>query len=197
MNRQVLFIQGAGVRVHDEWDNKLVESLTRALGPQYVIRYPRMPGEEDPHFAAWKVTLQQQFEELDDGAIVVGHSVGGTMLINTLAEQPPPVVFGAIILMAAPFIGEGGWQSNDWQPSDGLGKKLPGGVPIYLYYGLDDETVPLSHVELYAKAIPQAQLCRLPGRDHQLNNDLREIAGVIKSLAGQDRPQSEPNSQLP
>ena len=48
---------------------------------------------------------------------------------------------------------------------------------------LADDTAPPSHAELYAHAIPQAHLCRLPGRDHQLNNDLREIAAVIKALA--------------
>ncbi|MDP9176540.1 MAG: hypothetical protein M3O61_02565 [Gemmatimonadota bacterium] len=42
--------------------------------------------------------------------------------------------------------------------------------------------MPPSHAELYANAIPQAHLCRLAGRDHQLSDDLREIAAVIKAL---------------
>ena len=89
---------------------------------------------------------------------------------------------GAIVLIAAPFLGEGGWPSDDWQPSATLGERLPGGVPIHLYHGLADGEVPPSHAQLYARAIPQAHLCRLPGRDHQLNDDLREIAEVIKTL---------------
>jgi predicted alpha/beta hydrolase family esterase len=182
MKRQVLFVQGAGPRVHDEWDSRLVESLTRELGPPYEIHYPRMPGEDNPDVAAWKAALKRQFERLRDGAIVVGHSVGGTILIDTVAKEPPAHVLGAIFLLAAPFLGEGGWQSNDWEPSSGIGEKLPQGVPIYLYHGLADSTVPPSHAALYAQAIPQAHLCRLPGRDHQLNNDLREIAAVIATL---------------
>ena len=39
-----------------------------------------------------------------------------------------------------------------------------------------------AHAELCARAIPQAQLHRLPGRDHQLNNALSEVAEVIKRL---------------
>ena len=182
MKRQLLFVQGAGARVHDEWDNKLVESLTRELGPGYDVRYPRMPGEDDPNVASWKATLHHEFERLHDGAIAIGHSVGGTVLINAVADQPPPLVFGAIILIAAPFIGEGGWESNDWQPSGRIGEKLPKTVPIYLYHGLADTTIPSSHAELYAQVIPQAQICRLPGRDHQLNNDLREVAELVKTL---------------
>jgi predicted alpha/beta hydrolase family esterase len=182
MRRQVLFVQGGGERVHDDWDDKLVESLRAALGPNYEIRYPRMPNEDDPSYTPWKATLEKEFGALSDGAILVGHSLGGTILIHTLAEDPPARQFGAIILIAAPFVGEGGWQSDDWKPQRELSAKLPRAVPIYLYHGLADDTAPPSHVELYARAIPQAHLYRLPGRDHQLNNDLTEIAAVIKSL---------------
>jgi pimeloyl-ACP methyl ester carboxylesterase len=64
-----------------------------------------------------------------------------------------------------------------------LGRKILNGIPVYIYHGLADETAPPSHAELYAHAIPHAQLCRLPGRDHQLDNDLREIAAVIEASA--------------
>ncbi len=180
---QLLFVQGGGAQVHDEWDSKLVASLRQALGPDYEVRYPRMPDEDDPSFAAWNAALQHEFASLPEGAIVVGHSVGGTILINVLAEQPPGLTLGAIFLIAAPFVGEGGWPSEDGRSQQEIGGKLPQGVPIYLFQGLEDTTVPPEHVELYARAIPQAHLCRLPGRDHQLNDDLREIAEAIKALA--------------
>jgi pimeloyl-ACP methyl ester carboxylesterase len=54
--------------------------------------------------------------------------------------------------------------------------------PIYVYHGLGDETAPPSHAELYAHAIPQAHVYLLPGRDHQLNSELREIAAMIQAL---------------
>ena len=59
--------------------------------------------------------------------------------------------------------------------------KAPG-VPIHFYHGLDDEVAPPSQVDLYAHAVPQAQVHRLRGRDHQLNDDLYEVAGTILSL---------------
>jgi pimeloyl-ACP methyl ester carboxylesterase len=182
MKRQVLFVQGGGARVHDEWDDKLVESLTRELGPSYAVRYPRMPDEDDPNNATWGAAMQKEFARLNDGAIVVGHSIGGTIMINVLAEHPPERKLGAIILISVPFVGEGGWPPDDWQPQRELGKKLPHGVPIHIYQGLSDDTAPPAHADLYAHAIPQAQVHRLPGRDHQLNNDLREIAAAIKAF---------------
>jgi hypothetical protein len=187
VKRQLLFVQGGGAGVHDEWDDKLVESLKRELGSDYEIRYPQMPNEEDPQYAAWKATLENELAALDDRAILVGHSVGGTMLVNTLAEQLTERRFGALFLIAAPFVGDGGWSSDDLKPPHNLGARLPPDVPVHIYHGLEDETAPPSHAELYASAIPQARVHRLPGRDHQLNDDLREVAAAIQSLASGTR----------
>jgi predicted alpha/beta hydrolase family esterase len=183
MKRRLLFVQGGGAGTHDEWDNKLVESLDRELGPGYEIRYPRMPDEDDPSYAAWRPALERELAALADGAILIGHSVGGAVLINVLAEHPLTWQLGAIFLVAAPFVGEGGWPSDDLKTPHNLGARLPRGVPIFVYHGLADESVPPSHAELYARVIPQAQVYRLPRRDHQLDNDLSELAAAIRSLA--------------
>ena len=87
------------------------------------------------------------------------------------------------MLIAAPFVGEGGWPSEDIQLPLDLGARLPHGVPVFLFHGLDDKTAPPSHAELYARAMPDARVSRLPGRDHQLNNDLSEVAADIRELA--------------
>ena len=185
VKHQLLFVQGGGAGVHDEWDDKLVASLERALGSDYEIRYPRMPDEDEPRYATWKAAIENELATLDADAILVGHSIGGTILINALAEGPSQRRFGAIVLIAAPFVGEGGWESDDVKTHRDLGGKLPRGVPIYVYHGLSDGTAPPSHADLYAHAIPQARLCRLAGRDHQLNNDLSEVAAMIQSaMAG-------------
>jgi len=177
----VLFIQGAGKAVHAEWDSKLVASLRRELGARYVVRYPQMPNEDDPTLAAWRPVLERELASLGKGAIVVGHSVGGTILINVLAESPPTVALDAIVLIAAPFIGDGGWESEEIQPRADLAERLPSGVPVFLFHGEDDDEVPIAHVELYARSIPRAQVHRLAGRDHQLNNDLSDVARVLTS----------------
>jgi len=180
--RQLLFVQGGGAGAHDEWDDKLVDSLRRELGPGYEIRYPRMPDEEDPGYASWKATLEKELAALDERAILVGHSIGGTMLINTIADQSKERRFGAVFLVAAPFVGDGGWSSDELETPHDLGARLPQEVPVRIYHGLADETAPPSHARLYARAIPQARVHQLPGRDHQLNDDMREIAAAIKSL---------------
>ena len=178
--RQILFIQGGGAGAHDVWDAKLVESLRRELGMGHEVRYPRMPDEGDPAYARWSAAIRRELTDLDDGAVVAGHSVGATILINALAEQPPDGGLAAIVLIAAPFVGDGGWPSDEFELTSELGARLPPGVPVHVFHGLQDETAPPSHADLYALAIPQAQVHRLPGRDHQLNNDLSEVAEAIR-----------------
>jgi len=183
MPKQVLFIQGAGEEVHDQWDNKLVGSLERELGTGYSIRYPRMPQEADPHYAVWKSALLSEFDKLERGALLVGHSIGGTILLHVLAEQRLRTNPGALFLIAAPFIGDGGWQSDDIQPRTDLAERLPAGMPVFLYHGTVDDTVPSAHVRMYATALPHATVRVLAQRDHQLNDDLGEVARDIRSMA--------------
>jgi predicted alpha/beta hydrolase family esterase len=187
MTIPVLFVQGAGKAVHDEWDHVLVESLERELGAGYDVRYPRIPGEDEPRYAVWRAALLEQLATLEDGAILVGHSVGGTVLLNTLADERPARKPGAIVLVAAPFIGDGGWPSDDIHPRKDLADRLPAGVPVLLFHGTKDASVPFEHLQLYAKAIPRAVVHALPDRDHQLGNDLSEVAREIRSAVSRVR----------
>jgi pimeloyl-ACP methyl ester carboxylesterase len=164
--RQILFIQGGGAGAHDAWDDKLVESLRRELGAGYEVRYPRMPGEGSPSYARWSTAIRREMAGLDDGAVVAGHSVGAAILVNTLAGQPPEKGLAAIVLIAAPFVGPGGWPGDEFELPGDLGARLPPGAR--------------AHAGRYALAIPQAQVHQLPGRDHQLNNDLSEVAEAIR-----------------
>jgi predicted alpha/beta hydrolase family esterase len=182
MTRQILFVQGGGEGFHDHWDDKLIASLRRELGPGYEIRYPRMPEESDPHYARWKRRLQAELGRLDDGAVLVGHSLGATFLINALSEAEPQREIAGIFLVAAPFIGDGGWPSEEIEPNKDLAARLPEDVPIFFYHGRDDVTAPVEHLRLYARAIPRGVTRLLEARDHQLNDDLYEVAEDIRRL---------------
>jgi len=85
-------------------------------------------------------------------------------------------------VIAAPFVGEGAWSSDDLHFPTDLGEHLPQGVPVHFYQGSEDDVAP-AHIDLYARAVPQAHAHRLAGRDHQLNNDLKEVAKAIQALA--------------
>lgn len=180
--RQVLFIQGAGKDVHDTWDDKLVASLRRELGGGYDVRYPRMPDEAFPELVAWQGAIDHELAALGDGSVVIGHSIGGTILVQALVQRPPAARLAAIVLLAAPFLGPGGWQTDAESPNSELAAGLPSDVPVLLFHGDCDKHVAVEHAALYARAIPHAEVHRLPGRDHQLDNDLSEVAAAVQRL---------------
>lgn len=182
MTKQILFIQGAGEGTHDHWDNKLVAGLERELGDEYVIRYPRMPGAGNPKYTVWRATLAEELVRLEKGAILVGHSFGGTVLFRTLSEQQAPAAFGGLFLLAAPFIGKGGREMDNIADRKNMTVCLPADLPVYLYHGTGDEVVPVAHVHLYAKAMPGAAVRLLEGKDHQLDGDMRDVARDIRLL---------------
>lgn len=179
---QILFIQGAGAGTHGEWDNKLVDSLRTELGDSFDIRYPRMPNEADPTFVAWKAAIETELAALGNGTMVVGHSIGGTILFSTLAEAPTNTNLGGLFLIAAPFVGDGGWPSEEINSMADIGSRLTDHAPIYLYHGTSDDIAPIAHLALYKTAIPKAIIRKLKGRNHQLNDDLTEVARDIRAL---------------
>ena len=178
----MLFVQGGGKGAHDLWDNKLVASLKRALGPGYAVRYPRMPDEDDPEASAWKRTIAREISRLSDGVFLVGHSIGAAILMDYLADGPLEQRPAGIFLLATPFIGDGGWPSDELRSTRQIAVEIHDGTPLYFYQGRDDETVPFSHVERFATVFPHAIVRRLEGRDHQLNDDLSEVARDIRLM---------------
>ena len=156
--RQVLFIQGGGEGTHDEWDDKLVDSLRRELGDGLRGPLPADAGRGRPERrGVGSGDPARRWRTLDDGAVVVGHSVGGTLLVHALAEQPPDVQLGAIVLIATPV-------RRRWRMARrrvrAVGRPRREAArtacPVHLFHGLDDDTAPPAHAELYAGAIPQA-----------------------------------------
>jgi len=178
----ILFVQGGGAGTHDAWDNKLVESLRTEIGNGFEIRYPLMPKEDDPNYLKWKTTIEKEFASPKDRIIVVAHSIGGTILINALADGMTIKTLAGVFLIAAPFVGDGGWPSEEISSMADIGSRLTHAAPIYLYHGTNDDIAPVAHLDLYKKAIPKAIIRKLKGRDHQLNNDLSEVARDIQAL---------------
>ena len=179
--KPVIFVQGGGRDVHDSWDNRLVTSLKQALGPGYAVHYPRMPDEGAPDPNAWKKTIARELSKLNDAVILVAHSVGAAILLDYLADSDLGRLSG-VFLIAPPFIGDGGWPSESLRPTRALVADLPDGVPLHIYQGGHDGTVPVSHSRLFEKALPHATVRRLAGRDHQLDGDLSELARDIALL---------------
>ena len=181
MNKHVIFIQGGGENGY-EADAKLVASLRTALGEKYNVDYPQMPSVESLPDFGWLERIGEEISLAKDKIILVGHSLGASMLLKYLSESQVQKIITGIFLIATPF-----WSGDeDWKQGLKLHKdfavKIQKSTPIFFYQCKDDKVVPVDHLELYKKNLPQATICILESGGHQLNNDLSLIAKDIKSL---------------
>ena len=85
-SQPVLFIQGAGSMNEPEGSGRLAAYLARELGTDYRLIAPEMPDAENPHYQPWRDRIEQELEAIDGKVILVGHSLGGSVLLSYLAE---------------------------------------------------------------------------------------------------------------
>jgi uncharacterized protein len=156
--------------------------LQSALGATYEVHYPQMPDEDAPDFG-WGRKIGQEIAALQGEVILVGHSLGASMLLKYLSENAVNRKIGGIFLISTPFWG----RDESWQESlslqENFAEKLPEGVPIFLYHSRDDEEVDFAHLRMYAKKLPQATLREVTSGGHQLGNDLTQVAQDIQDIS--------------
>ncbi|WP_133254322.1 alpha/beta hydrolase [Phenylobacterium deserti] len=184
MLQRVLLVQGGSKGAYVS-DMALADSLRRNLGPGYDVRYPAMPDEGEPNYDAWKAVILEEVRGTAPAALAVGHSIGGSVLARLMTETDisGPDLIAGVFLVAAPFWHDHHfWRWDDVAlPADAAGR-FPAGAPLFLYHGEADASVPVSHLRMYARALPQGVVRALPGRDHQLNGDMSEVARDICGL---------------
>ena len=182
MKKHVLFIHGAGEGAFEE-DGLLVASLQNALGLAYEMHYPKMPEEDGATYADWKALIERELATLDDAVILVGHSVGGSVLVKYLSEQPLDKLISLVFLLATPYWGaDEFWKWDAVRLGEDVATKLARIPRIFLYHSRDDEVVPFAHLALYAAKLPQATIRVFDRRRHQFGNDLAEVAEDIRRV---------------
>ena len=181
MRYHILFIQGGGGNEDYEADAKLVASLREALGESYEVHYPELPNDDTPDFGRLK-QIDKEISLIKGEIILVGHSLGSSMLLKYLSENEIKKKVAGIFLTSTPF-----WSGNeDWKQGlklrDDFPDKLPKDIPVFLYHCRDDEEVPFEHLSIYAQKLPQATIREIASGGHQLGDDLSVVAKDIKSL---------------
>jgi predicted alpha/beta hydrolase family esterase len=181
MKRQVLFVHGGGEGAYEK-DKELAASLRDALGTAYDVRYPKMPDEDRPEYEAWKDQIAEVLADLDSEVILVGHSLGASILLKYLSEEKAEKPVAGIFLVAPPYWGVEDWEVGEYALREDFASRLPEELPVFFYHSRDDEWVPFTHLALYRAKLPQASVHEFDGRGHQLDDDLSEVALDIKRL---------------
>lgn len=181
MGKQVLFIQGGGDDGYNA-DAEMVASLRANLGANFEVIYPQLPNDKNSPDFGWLKQIGKEMERLKDGAVVVAHSLGASMLIKYLSENKIQTNLSALFLLAAPF-----WSGNDdWlqglKLKHDFAENLPKTIPLFFYHSHDDEEVPFGHQAKYRKHLHAATFTEIEKGGHQLGNDLSLVVKDINRL---------------
>ena len=179
MGTVVLFVHGAGEGAYEE-DGLLVASFCDALGASYEVRYPRMPLEDSAHYSDWTARIASALPPRGNEVVLVGHSVGGSVLLRYLCEEPVEASVTGLFVIAAPFWGaDDFWDWDEARLPEDAAAKLATVPRIFMYHSRDDEVVPFSHLALYSARLPRATIRPVDVGGHQLENDLADVANDI------------------
>lgn len=130
MEKHVLFIQGGGGQEDYEADAKLVTSLREVLGEAYLVHYPLLSNENSADFGR-KKQIGKEISLIPGELILVGHSLGASMLLKYLSENEVKNNVAGIFLIAAPYwSGEEDWKQGLKLQED-FPDKLPKDIPIF------------------------------------------------------------------
>ena len=183
MSRYALLVHSAGPQGQGEGSDPFAARLRKELGPDYEVLFPPMPDPDDPHYDPWSRRLEEILDAAESPLVVVGHSLGGSVVLKYLSEhgRPEPVI--GLVLVATPYWGQSGWE-REWALPEGWPDPASELPPTVLVHSRDDEEIPFAHLELYAQRLPAATVRPLDGNGHLFNRgDLSEIIEAIQGFS--------------
>lgn len=180
--KTILFIHSAGPQAPQQGSYDFVHWLRRSLGATYRVHYPLMHDPETPEYGAWKEQLERELILLGEELIIVGHSLGGSVVLKYLSEEKISSKIKALFLVATPFWGvDEEWQVGDYVLKAGFEKNLPD-IPMKFYHSIEDQWVPASHTTLYRKKLPNATTTFLEGSDHAFEHGLPALLADLRAV---------------
>jgi uncharacterized protein len=181
MRKQMLFVHGGGQGAYEE-DKKLATNLRDVLGAAYEVRCQKMPDEDRPEYEAWKERIARELTALDGEVILVGHSLGASILLKYLSEEDAEKPVAGVFLVAPPYWGAEDWEVSEYALQADFASKIPKELAVFFYHSRDYEWVPFAHLALYAEKLLQATIHEFDDRGHQFDDDLSGVTRDIKRL---------------
>ena len=186
----LLFIHSAGSQTDGEGSSALLAHLKQGLSGDYHVIAPVMPDSTQPHYATWAAQLATLLPTLNPQAVLVGHSLGGAILLKYLTEAvngTRPMLNGVYII-AAPYWGaDEQWDVDEFKFRDNTPQLVSIARKVYFYHSHDDSVVPFNHLTHYARKFPEATLQAVDDAGHLfMDGDGARlvIADILSNSAG-------------
>lgn len=179
----VLFVHSAGSQQGDEGSAPFVRYLRDALGDAFRLASPAMPSPDDPAYLAWQRELTKRLDSTPTPLLLVGHSLGASVLLKHLSEDDRPVAARGLFLVATPYWGQQDWDASQFALRDDFADFLPDTLAIHFYQSEDDDVVPMEHLARYAAQVPQATFTRVAQGGHVFREGLDVLVRDMQSVA--------------
>lgn len=183
MKKEIFFVHSAGPQNDHEGSNNFVLKLAKSLGNDFLLHSPPMPTPENPRYIAWKMALQSSLPVGGNKAALIGHSLGGSVIVKYLSEGLCQLPIAGLFLVGAPYWGARGWAVDEFMFQRDFQSRLPAIDKIFVYHSRNDRFVPYSHAQLYTKTLPQSAMRTIDGDDHEFRDGLPVLVEDIKHLS--------------
>lgn len=166
--------------MQEDWKGRLGDSL----GKNFQVILPQMPNKKNAKYLEWKIWFDKIVPFLEDGCILIGHSLGGIFFAKYLAEEMVPKKIKALFLISAPY-DDADFEDSlaDFVLPSHFGKLTTQVENVYLYHSPDDPVVSVADFYKYQKSLPKAEGILIENRQHFNQEAFSEIVEKIKWVA--------------
>lgn len=159
------------------------DSLEERLGDGWRVLAPTMPSKYNAKYLEWEIWFKKVVPHIEEGAILIGHSLGGIFIPKFLAENELPVKIAGTILIAPPYDAEGSdFSLADFVLPDDLTNVARQAGKHFIYFSQDDAVVPFENLEKYRQKFPEAVIREYTDRGHFNQEEFPELVEEIKNI---------------
>jgi valyl-tRNA synthetase/predicted alpha/beta hydrolase family esterase len=169
------YLKDSRVRLDSTTTRGWRSQLQADLQPYNIeIIAPRMPSKDNAKYQDWKIIFDKLLPFINPNSILVGHSLGGSFLLNYLSENELKV--NSLHLLGTPKTGCFDFDTTDFS-------KLQY-IDINIYHSKDDFVVDYNEAIELKKVLPTANFNSYDNYNHFLIPTFPELtANILKSLS--------------
>ncbi len=183
MPSELLFIHGAGDQSEGRGSFSLFARLRSGLGMFDRICAPLMPHPEYPDYAEWEAGLARHLECVHVGTLLVGHSLGGSVLLKYLTEHRLEERVGGVFAIGSPYWGaDPDWDVEPFKFRTDAPVALDDTGHTFIYHSSDDEVIPFAHHDAYARKFPGAKLRAVEGVAHDFVSGVEIVMEDLRAI---------------
>ncbi|MFM2415212.1 MAG: hypothetical protein RI911_905 [Candidatus Parcubacteria bacterium] len=145
-----------------------------AVLPGWSILRPQMPNDTNAQYVEWELYFEKVVPYMEQGCVLVGHSLGGTFLLKYLTKHVLPVQPKALHLVAPSF----GVPGTSFEVDEDV-SVIPTRIPTTIHHSHDDTVVPYSESVEGILRMPGAQLISYETKGHFIDETFPELVSLL------------------